>query len=316
MSQLARRVEALLGPVNWWNESVGSCACPGAHLHTTPTKDEHCKVVIKAIENDGKLLPPGVYCFHSSCREVRETTSNEVRRLVGAKNPNKRMQFKKQNSLSATEAIGKYTGNSNFAAETLLERSPVSIPDSPIEQTLVTLSTMYELDDMVNIVVNSETGAPVDSGLCKPARFWIDDWNRRRPIWQKGGAWIRLNPATGDTDAAVTKFKYSLLECDGLPVDLQLRLYAHLPIPISLIALSGGKSAHAWVRMDAADLQEYREIAKRLFEILKHFGIDQSNKNASRLGRLPGAIRQLKATGDGVQRLLYLDPNAESDPIL
>lgn len=132
------------------------------------------------------------------------------------------------------------------------------------------------------------------------------------------GAWIRMNPIDGKgiADANVTAFRFALLESDTLPVDLQLSLFARLPLPIAAILSSGGRSFHAWVRVDARDAAEYRCTVSRVLELVGKFGVDGKNKNPSRLSRLPGARRLIGAVGDGVQRLVYLNPQPEQRRIL
>ena len=119
-----------------------------------------------------------------------------------------------------------------------------------------------------------------------------------------------MNPMDGQgvEDANVTAFRFALLESDKLPVELQLSLFAKLPLPITAVLGSGGRSLHAWVKADAGDVVEYRATVARMLELLAKFGIDGKNKNPSRLSRLPGARREIGAAGDGIQRLLYLNP--------
>ncbi len=62
--------------------------------------------------------------------------------------------------------------------------------------------------------------------------------------------------------------------------------------------------------MESFNEAEYSETAKRVLGALQPFGIDQANKNPSRLSRLPGALRLLGASGEGYQRLLWLNPRA------
>jgi replicative DNA helicase len=56
-------------------------------------------------------------------------------------------------------------------------------------------------------------------------------------------------------------------------------------------------------------LDEYKRIATRLLADLVPFGVDKANSNCSRLSRLPGANRLHGAIGDGLQRLLFLNPS-------
>ena len=68
--------------------------------------------------------------------------------------------------------------------------------------------------------------------------------------------------------------------------------------------------------MDEPDAEHYRATVARLLAILARFGVDGKNKNPSRLSRLPGAWRVIGAAGDGIQRLLYLNPQPEERSIV
>jgi hypothetical protein len=107
-----------------------------------------------------------------------------------------------------------------------------------------------------------------------------------------------------------------LVEVDHVPIELQLSLYAKLHLPIAAIVLSGGRSAHAWVKLDASTLVEFQQEAGKLLRLVARFGIDQQNKNASRMSRFPGGQRVIGASGDGLQRLIYLNPNPTPKSIL
>lgn len=143
-------------------------------------------------------------------------------------------------------------------------------------------------------------------------------WELTGPPTSDAGGWMRINPMDGKGvgDASVTNFRHILLEFDSIPFDLQLSFFAKLPLPISCILTSGGKSLHAWVRCDCLDLTSYKDAATMLFKILAPYGVDTQNKNPSRLSRLVGATRKIGATGDGRQRLLYLNPKPEQKAIL
>ena len=67
-------------------------------------------------------------------------------------------------------------------------------------------------------------------------------------------------------------------------------LLAKLPLPIAAILGSGGRSLHAWVRIDAANADEFRGDVSRMLALLAKFGVDAKNKNPSRMSRLPGVV--------------------------
>jgi hypothetical protein len=130
------------------------------------------------------------------------------------------------------------------------------------------------------------------------------------------GGWIRVNPMSGHgvADKDVTSFRHMLLEFDNIPLDLQLSFFAKLPLPISAILTSGGRSLHAWVRLDSRDLTGFKDDVSMLYKYLGRF-VDGQNKNPA-ASRLVGVTRKDRADGDGRQRLPFLSPNPMQRAIL
>ena len=212
------------------------------------------------------------------------------------------------------KAVEKYLADFRISEVDLWECSPVRPPDDWREDGQCLVLAFYEPDEQVNIVVNHSDGRPRGEGLTLSRDAMV----RRLGSFagSSAGGWLRMNPvADGIADENVTAFRFALLECDHVAPNLQLSLFARLPVPIAAILSSGGKSVHAWVRVDCATLDDYRETARRLLDLLKRFGADDKNKNPSRLSRLPGITRKLGAQGDGSQRLLYLNPTPTNQPI-
>jgi hypothetical protein len=87
-------------------------------------------------------------------------------------------------------------------------------------------------------------------------------------------------------------------------------------LPIAAILGSGGRSLHAWVRIDASNADEFRRDVSRMLALLAKFGVDPKNKNPARMSRLAGVVRQIGAHGDGRQRLYYLNPQPKQKAIL
>lgn len=183
------------------------------------------------------------------------------------------------------------------------------------------IDQLFEPSELVNIVTNPI----VENGKARPGDVGLtlerNEWEKRLlnpATWQAGGAWLRMNPMDGQgvADANVTAFRYALIECDAIPVELQMPLLAKLPLPIAAILASGGRSLHAWVKLDAVNVDEYRRDVARMLALLARFGVDGKNKNPSRLSRLPGVVRQIGAHGDGRQQLFYLNPQPQQKAIL
>ncbi len=126
------------------------------------------------------------------------------------------------------------------------------------------------------------------------------------------GIYIGVNPYTpGKTkDSDVTSFRHALVEFDeGLSQAEQFALYQQSKLPVAAVIDSGGKSVHAWVRVDAKDRTEYDERVSLLYGHFQAAGyvVDVANKNPGRLSRLPGCIRFKRR-----QELLSLRAGCES----
>jgi len=193
-------------------------------------------------------------------------------------------------------------------------------------------AALYDKADFINVVTDftierqkdgKEKANPKGAGKSLLRDDWMRTIRQNGVPQSKAGAWIRPNPVkqhgTGTSgapcDADVTRFQFCLLESDDLPFDLQLSLWARVPLPIVAIIDSGGRSAHAWVMLNCSAAEEYRAKVNRIFALLARFRICQSNKNPSRLSRVPGVQRTIGKRDGGAQRLLYLNPEPTESPI-
>jgi hypothetical protein len=149
-----------------------------------------------------------------------------------------------------------------------------------------------------------------------------------RRHWQEG-AWFLSNPVDGQfhwnprldpprdsrrSQESITSFRYAVLECDQLPKEnwfpIWLKILVQLPLPIVSITTSGGKSAHALVRVSAESKEAWDKIKVESLHPLVVLGADNGALSAVRLTRLPQCWR-----GDQRQELLYLNPGADGEPI-
>jgi hypothetical protein len=208
-------------------------------------------------------------------------------------------------------------------------------PWRPLEDwrfdSLMLFAALYDKTEYVNVVTDFTIVQKDDARKANPKgagkTLLRDDWlgyiRKHGTPQSKAGAWIRANPVKekGDgkggafTDADVTSYRFCLLESDELPLDIQLSLWARLPLPIAALITAGGRSVHAWVLLNCENEREYQVMVNRIYHRLSFFGLCPSNKNASRLSRLPGAEREIGKDTDGRQRLLYLNPEPTEAPI-
>jgi hypothetical protein len=184
------------------------------------------------------------------------------------------------------------------------EASPMRPPDDWTKDGACLAAMFYEAGELINIVTNytldkEGKARPADSGVTLPRDEMIHR-SLRGDFKSEAGGWLRMNPLDGRgiTDANVTAFRFALIECDHLPLELQLSLLVKLPLPIAAILNSGGRSLHAWVRVGADTVEEYRKTVSRMLTLLAKFGVDCKNKNPSRMSRLPGVVRRIGADGN------------------
>ncbi len=214
-------------------------------------------------------------------------------------------------------AVENYLEGFRCEESDLWEASPIRPPQNWRDDGAALVANLYRPDERINIV----TDYIEQEGKARPVgvghTIERDEFFARRNPESKAGAWVRMNPADGAGigDVNVTAFRFALLECDHVPPELQLALFAHLSIPVAALLTSGARSVHCWIKVDAPDAPTYRTIVGQTLELLARFGIDGKNKNPSRLSRLPGAQRVIGAKGDGRQRLLYLNPTPEQERI-
>lgn len=170
------------------------------------------------------------------------------------------------------------------------------------------IKAAFKPGDKINIVTNSiykekdNKWIPADRGFTYPYEMvlqmsekdlknLIGDYNER------AGVWIRINPTNGGVqNEDVTRFEHVLVESDSMDIEKQIDTMKLLELPITTMTLSGGKSVHAWVKVQAKDSEEYRIRVRRIFETCQAAGldVDRANRNPARLSRLPGAMRNGK----------------------
>lgn len=227
----------------------------------------------------------------------------------------------KQPERSPAEQAEWWICGARMTADEMASKSPIVIPIEPKDYCALAVQSLYQEDDFLNVVcqftMNGPKANPLGAGKTLKRDMWAWWVNTRGVPESDAGAWFRLNPCNQEgtgkegayQDADVARFPYVLVESDILPINVQIALIYRLKLPVVAVVLSGGKSAQAWVRLNCDTSDHFKEMARQLLEALKPFGIDQANKNPSRLCRFPGAKRVIGASDDGIQRVIWLNPN-------
>lgn len=110
------------------------------------------------------------------------------------------------------------------------------------------------------------------------------------------GLFVCINPlsAQGRKDSNVTAFRHVLVEFDKISLEDQWQIITKSKIPCTAVVYSGGKSLHAWVRVDAQTREEYQDRVQLIYDHFKAHELDEKNKNPSRLCRLANCVRMGK----------------------
>lgn len=323
LSEAQRIAESIVGPCAW-RGAEAFIQCPGIHRHTKRSASDDCHVVCEPIPN----AKPGVYCFHGSCEAEVAALSREVRSALGKRSSCSRQTAPNHHRASIRPAPPVFDPAKlervarkldGIDAAWLAARSPKR-PDNRTPASF--LHELFQPGERVVIfdvfesqgqAVWYQRGFPYDARL-------LDRFRRNR----KNGVWFLANPVTGEylpNDSGklsrrswqnVTSWRYLVLESDAANPSHWLAALAQMPLPISAIYTSGGKSIHALVRIDAESKAHWNEEADRLKPALITLGADRKAISAVRLTRLPACER---VETKQMQTLLYLNGSPDETPI-
>ena len=192
------------------------------------------------------------------------------------------------------------------------ERSPIRFdwPPGP-EDALAVLDALFSPDEFLFLGERYETNV-----------LTVRQWRERIAKGAHVPPHVIPNPLDGKAhptgtgkpsfrgDAAVGKFRFAVAEFDTLTKAEQLSFWwGWRNAPIAALVDSGGKSIHAWLRVDMPNRETWAaEVEEKLFAcVLVPLGCDPACRNESRLSRMPGHFRREK---NAWQRILYLNPEA------
>jgi hypothetical protein len=174
--------------------------------------------------------------------------------------------------------------------------APITPPDPQASEFKRFLQAAFAPTEVVCICDAVEEGRPVTAGSFIPIEEWIarfDDPASRILSPEREGIFVRINPFKPNlysgSDNDVSAYRHVLVEFDDKPKAEQEKLFKDSGLPITVLIDSGGKSIHAWVRVDAPNRKEWDARRDIIYSSIP--GIDAKNKNPSRYSRLPGAWR-------------------------
>lgn len=194
---------------------------------------------------------------------------------------------------------------------------PRALPETGISENeglMWVLHNLFKEDECIRVVFASEENGEEkisgDGNITLERDKWIEKFYGTTPndMFDREGSpgiFVGINPmkkGSKGRDADVTSYRHALIEFDQLSKEEQWAIIKESNVPCSAVIDSGGKSIHAWVRVDASSKEEYNARVQKLMGYFEPFGCDPKNKNPGRLSRLPGARR-----GSGWQRLIEMD---------
>ena len=193
------------------------------------------------------------------------------------------------------------------------EASPVRLDRPPAQDAFLLLEALYAPSDV--LFIGDRFGRTV-----KTVAQWLADFRAGHPIPPH----IIPNPLTGAaaatkdgrpsfrSDACVQAFRFAVAEFDGVSREDQFRFWWAVNLPVCALIDSGGKSLHAWIRIDGVRAAEqWAELveAKLFGHYLIPLGCDAACRNEARLSRMPGHFRTEKGRW---QKILYLAPEGRA----
>lgn len=300
----------ILGTVEWRDATTGYCACPGAHLHTTPAGKRDARVTL-----DGA---PTIFCFHSSCQVAVEAANLALRRALAkgeatAFRPTKEQveqQCKRDRERAecarlqtrAKASLQTILAEHDWPTSDIWESSPSRLLEDPAGDWRLLLQLFSPGD--VLWIGDVKDSCPNDA----------DDRRKRecarhfRPVSE----WLKESQAPGQftcpsvfkssvhsrSNENVAGTPFLVVESDILHKEQlgAVFYWAAQFLRLRAIVDTGGKSLHGWFDRPTP------EAERELKTILPELGCDPALFKPSQPCRLPGAKR-----GDKVQSLLYLD---------
>jgi len=193
------------------------------------------------------------------------------------------------------------------------ELASAPVRPSGWDATMRGLRAAFGESELVGIVPAKWDEKAQDWFPTKAIVHTVKAWTKRGSVLSAsdGGAWICINPLKSDAEGAsaanVAAFRHVLVEFDD-PNKTAVEQEAAIReagFPVSAMVSSGGRSVHAWVKVDAKDEVEWNARREKVWAAVP--GCDQKVKGEARLSRLPGFMR-----GEKEQKLLAVNIGAKS----
>ena len=155
-----------------------------------------------------------------------------------------------------------------------LNKLPDHILPDPIEQIKMPEVRVDPTLALVNLLRE-------DVDYCT-AEHWAQPRNVRPYDGDKLEQYITCNPVKDGmtrAQASILHYDYAIVEFDTISLDEQWSVLAAIDLPYEALIFTGNKSIHAWVRIDAPDLETYKQRTRLINKMFEDFGYSKKNNN-------------------------------------
>ena len=232
----------------------------------------------------------GVPCRgYSSLKVLYMSNGGSALNLTGrAEEDNEYLEFEKEGYESTASSYTEQPVEETSKYELFF--SPTELPSQPLAsdiQTIMFLRLLFNDEDQINFSPNCINSQLVDLPSCLENAQEFND---------EAIHFMNCNACTGNGNANVADFKYTLVESDCMTLEEQYGYLLESKLPITTIVYSGGKSLHALVKIEASSSEEYASEVRILHEYLLDtgFDVDAQCKDPSRYTRVAGVMRDDK----------------------
>jgi hypothetical protein len=289
-----REAVAKLFTVLCWEDAVTAfIECPGKDLHTTGNAQQDCRVKIDGV--------PTVHCFHESCIAEVESSNLRLRQATSGRTvtPNGTAKpYKIKGPQDAAKSKSK--PRLPFPAVAL----PAPIPE-PRKRLLEAIFKPNEYVSIARTVIRTDAQTKEQSWIPGPSETY--EFQEALRMQDFGDfQFFRVNPMNpkGTKDEHVAAYRHVLIDIDKdeagqrIPLAVQYGALLASGLPITSIVFSGDKSLHALVRVDASNLEQFKQRKAKTYARINQFvKSDPKVGNPSRFSRLPGVMRNLSDPG-------------------
>ena len=300
-NDLKSSVVAMLGQIEWSDETKGFCRCPGAEQHHSTTNPKDTVIYLTGV--------PTISCFHSSCREQVRIANTELRKALSTgetinlsagdlKRQNCARMERERLELKTRCAMPRILRDYHWTPDEMVKEKPFDADPQKHHRLLL---QCYQEGDVIWVGERFDSGKEAHrNNFCTREEWLADKQNPKGtltcPSTFKNNAYSRSNDNVLDQ-------RFLVVESDLLKKEEVGAVFRWLreAVGMKLVAVvdTAGKSLHGWFKYPPIRVVDELKI------MLTALQCDPGMFKKAQPARIPGALRDGK-----YQRLLFLDKEA------